>query len=91
MYVRMWRHDGSVADRPMRIVELEGGPHAEWQRDGYDRGIVILTAVQMFNDDGTAWSERQSCAPYPWEVWAVYCEADDGPAERWCYRMPVTI
>lgn len=88
MYLRIWKPDGSIADRPMRLIDRDDGPHAEWKHDPDDRGTVTLTAVQLFNDDGTTWSERQSCGPWPWQV---CCDADDGPPEGWVFRMPVTV
>jgi hypothetical protein len=90
MYVRLWKHDGSVSDRPIALyldVDGDDGLYVEWPNDPDDRGSIIVSAVQRLSNQGVERSAREVLDP----PWALYCECRSGPPETWTYRLPGTL
>lgn len=66
LHVRIWRNDGSVFDRPARLIVHPETRRlmVEWNvQPNTERGTLCVAAVQMFLDNGVELGDREDFAP----------------------------
>ncbi len=94
MYVRVWRRDGSVFDRPAALVLTDYGLAAEWEWREGESAYEVVKAAQMFGDNGLAMHADRPDGPLLRDEfsppWAIFAWERSVRAHRWAFRIPVS-